>query len=269
MAVVPGVPLSAEDKTLLEAANELKPAKSLERINARVAFIFANLSLVGTVLAGIGIFTDVGSRIRARGSTLEWVLALLFASIIAALLANYPVMRSSVNPSDLVAVKRYFDREILWRGWLARAALALFSAAIIVAFVAVFMTMMAGPVAAGSSLQWTRGDAQETLGVAVKYQGAPAGSRAETVVLGIRKGGERVLFHDVTTADPSGVVDIRVPVPHAARYKSFCASTSLESSDEVLVWKTFGLTPRERLDRQEATVEAAHICASEVPRLSD
>ena len=255
---IPGMPSSAEDEALLEAAGELKPAKTLERINAKVAFIFANLSLVGTVLAGIGLFTNIGGRVRAQPDKLNILFALLFASILFALAANFPVPRASLNPSNLVDVKRYFESEIFWRSWLARIALLFFSIAVVFGFVVVRDAVDATPLS-GISLQWTLAE-PSTIAASVKYQEVSPGATAETFVLGIKGPKARVLFHDSSVVDSSGTLEVRATAARKTKYDSYCATSVLRNEDAVVLSRTIGLVPRSRLDTVTAAVRAALVC---------
>src|SRR5207247_1312497 len=101
----------------------------------KVGFIFTNLTLAGTILAGAGIVAGAQARTRAHPLLLLMLTILVFASVATALIANLPSTKSEINPSDPDTIRQYYERTIRWKGWLARAAMLLFSAALILAFI--------------------------------------------------------------------------------------------------------------------------------------
>src|SRR4051794_38295307 len=83
-------PVSARDRLWVGAAAELTPAKSLARMDERAKQVVANVSLVGTVLAGLGLVAS-GKLDR---STPGWVVAV--AAVCVALVAVVLALASTL-----------------------------------------------------------------------------------------------------------------------------------------------------------------------------
>ena len=188
-------PTPEDNYWLSVASNDLTPDKSLQRISDKIGFIFTNLTLAGTVLAGAGIIAGVQARTREHPALLLAMIVLIFASVAAAMVANLPSMRSEINPSDPVAIRRYYEGAIRRKGWLTRFAMLFFSAALILAFVLVIAAANPGP-ATQLSMQWTPADTEHSaaLHATVQATGLSGGSVGVMTVTAYRLDGQSVVL---------------------------------------------------------------------------
>src|SRR6266516_1894615 len=134
-ATAVGEAVSREDLTWREAAAELAPAKSLARGEDGAKQLFSTVSLVGTLLAGLGLvagdqLTDPGAGV-ARGLG----MAAAGAAVVAVVLAvGWSLLRISrgVAPGNLVAVRDWYGRQFR-RAYLVVAAGVLLLVAVVLA----------------------------------------------------------------------------------------------------------------------------------------
>jgi hypothetical protein len=114
-------------RAVIEAAKGLSPDKSLERIDGLARFVFANVAVVGTLLTGLGLLP--ASAASVGGSLFTAIAVLVALSLLLALGATAPRL-AWMRSSDLVAVERWYRRQIVRRGTLAIASAAALAAAV-------------------------------------------------------------------------------------------------------------------------------------------
>jgi hypothetical protein len=116
-------PLTGRQQRLKALGEELTPAKSLARMDAATARVVATVSIVGTLLTGLGLVTaglpDVegAARVLAACSAVLAVLAVLFA-----LSAQIFTVTRGVSTDNLKAVEKWYRRYFGVRGPLTSAA---------------------------------------------------------------------------------------------------------------------------------------------------
>lgn len=221
-AVVRGQAPSPQDDYWRAAAKELTPKTFVERIDSKAAFVFGNVTLVGTILAGLGVLTDTTGGVLQHPRLALAVLVLTLLSVLCALLAVLPSLRSKLDPADLGDVSRFLQGYVRTRGWLTRSALVLFCAALVAAAVLLFLPRPTPePTLA---LQWKMTGQHRTGVVArVSVRGLPEGSTARSVLVALptaRGGGNAVLAEEVAYAGGSGSIATTIQVedvpPHRA-----------------------------------------------------
>lgn len=218
------------------AADDLRPDKSLQRITDRVGFIFTNLTLAGTVLAGAGILIGGEAGGHPSPHVLFVLIILVFASAVAALIANLPSIRSEINPSDPDAIRSYYQGAVRWKGWSARIALLFFSAALVLAFVLVIGAAGPSPTAQ-LSMVWTpagTGTAGELV-AAVNAAGLSEGSAGDTTVTGSGPGGASVLLaHGVSQAGHDGTLTFSADIKTASAFSSVVLSVTVSANGKTI-----------------------------------
>ncbi len=232
MSEIQGQEPTPEDDLWLCAARDLAPGKSLQRINDKVAFIFTNLTLAGFILAGAGVITGVSSKISVNPVLLKTVITLVFVSVAAALVANLPSMQWKINPSDIQDVRRFFEHTIVWKGWLTRSALLLFTAALLLAFILVIGTINDPPTAT-LAMQWTRPGSGTIIDVhaTVNAERLAADSVGQISITAFRPDGTAVLLsRDVSGVDPNGQFNFSADLTTSTNFRSVVLSMILRRS---------------------------------------
>lgn len=154
------VDATVEDEALSAAAAELTPEKSLVRVEETARFVFANVAVVGTVLAGVGLITDVGSA-WDEGPKVVGVplpVALVAAALILAAVALVPLL-VRVDTTDLAAVRSFYTFQLLRRGVCAILA----------------MIALAAAIASAVATTATHGGASQALAVSGSIAGTASG----------------------------------------------------------------------------------------------
>jgi hypothetical protein len=228
------------------AAKEITPPKALARIDTKSGFVFSNITLIGTVLAGFGVLTGTAGRLASYEPLTLAALWILVVAVLAALVANLPSIRSHIDPENLTEVRRFYTRNIAVRGWLTRVALFLFAVAFAIALA--LLIAIAGkddPPTLG--LQWTLGaDGKRAVAGHVTGTGLPPGARAETVLAALTAQGTQgtVYAKDVSFADSSGKIDVTVEVDDAPAGTVFRLSTKVDhDSGRLYPERALELTP--------------------------
>jgi hypothetical protein len=185
---VVGAPPTAAQKAAFGAAANLAPDKSLARIQELAKFVFSNVAVVGTLLAGLGLFTNLGNvlanswKLPSPFEGVPVAVAALGLSLFCASLAIWPKM-SNVDSSRLAEVKAWYRRQIFRRGVWMILSLALFSLAILVAT----FTGIGDdddPAKPAISASWTGIGADATVKVSVGAESVPGDWTMVTVVQG-------------------------------------------------------------------------------------
>jgi len=118
-----GSPPTLRSENLEQAAAQLAPHRSLERIESTARLLLGTVGLVGAVITGFGAFRD-----SFAAEDIGWLLPSLIAATLGLILAVTAALGTAdeVNVDDLEDVDRYYSRQIKCRGRRVRgAALAL------------------------------------------------------------------------------------------------------------------------------------------------
>lgn len=115
-------------------ADELAPAKSLARIDTAAGRVLGNVTVVGTLLTGLGLLAAglPGTSDAARGLALAAVVAAVLA-VACALAAQILTIRRGLNTSNLAEVQEWYQGQFRRRAYPTRAATVLLLAAILLA----------------------------------------------------------------------------------------------------------------------------------------
>jgi hypothetical protein len=241
--IVGEAPTPEDDYWLSVASTDLAPDKSLQRISDKIGFIFTNLTLAGTVLAGAGIIAGVQARTREHPALLLAMIILVFASVAVALVANLPSMRSEINPSDPDAIRRYYEDTIRRKGWLTRFAILFFSAALILAFILVIGAANPDPTTQ-LSMQWASAGTGHSVALHATAQvaGLSGGSVGKMTVTGYRPDGHTtVLLRGVSTAQADGTLAFSADVKTAAAFRSVVLSVTVMRDHRQVTSRTMKL----------------------------
>ncbi len=232
-----GRPPSAEEKAGFAAAANLAPKESLLRIQELAKFVFTNVAVVGTLLTGLGLFTDLGAVLEESWnlpSPFEGVpvaVAALGLSLFCASLAIWPKM-SSVDPSRLAEVNAWYERQIKRRGLWMTASLILFSAAILVA---TFTGTGSAdePEKPSISASWIGLGDEATVSIAAKAEKVPSKWTMVTLVQGRQAGedGEKgklvTIFRDRTQPNSAGELAVEGEIGVGERFSTIESSARL------------------------------------------
>lgn len=116
-------PVSDEDRVWVNLADELTPAKSLERVDTATDRVVRTVTIIGTLLGGLGVFGAARPSVSgpARWLTIAAVACAALA-VACALAAQILTITRHLNPDNLAAVRAWYKRRIDTRGYPTRAA---------------------------------------------------------------------------------------------------------------------------------------------------
>ena len=166
------------EEAWIALAQELAPAKSLQRLDAATARVVSTVSIVATLLTGLGLVAAGLVNLSDFARTLAVVTVVLaFLAVLLALAAQI-VTVTRVNANDLLDVRRWYRRRVRWRGPLARWATVVLVGAAFCAGWAAVLTLLAGPQPPTLAVTRTAG----TVTVDVTFRGLDAGQVATATV---------------------------------------------------------------------------------------
>lgn len=193
-------------------ADELTPAKSLTRIDTATARVLANVTVVGTLLTGLGL---LAAGLPSTGDT---ATALALAAVVAAALAvgcalaaQILTIRTGLNTNNLAEVREFYRGQFRRRAYPTRAATVLLLAAVLLAAGAAVVALLERD-RARLTLSVSQIDAPSTsspgtpatLTVDVALQAAAAGGTATVLVTATGPDGTDVLARAALTAGADG-----------------------------------------------------------------
>jgi hypothetical protein len=202
---------SAEEDAAFDAAAHLAPDKSLTRIQELAKFVFANVAVVGILLTGLGLFTDLGEVLESSW-TVPWAgdvplaVAALGLSLAAASFAVWPKM-SSVDLTRLDEVNAWYGRQIVRRGFWMIVSLALFSTAILLATFT-GSGSLDEPEKPSISASWTGTGKDATVKVTVKAEKVPDDWTMVTETHQKKASGKVLIFRDQTRPSADGELTV-------------------------------------------------------------
>jgi hypothetical protein len=208
-----GKPPAPEDKADFAASANLAPDKSLQRVQELAKFVFSSVAVVGTLLTGLGLFTDLGDVLENSAILpLPWgevpvAVAALGLSLFFASVALWPKM-SSVDLSRPKEVNGWYRRQIRRRGVAMIASLFLFSGAILVATFT-GTSSIDDPENPAISASWTGIGDDATVKVSVEMEKVPDDWTMVTTVRGRGAAGKgAVIFRDRTRPASDGALKV-------------------------------------------------------------
>jgi hypothetical protein len=135
-------PVSDEDRVWVSLAGELTPAKSLERVDTATDRVVRTVTIIGTLLGGLGVFGATKPTVSgpARWITIAAVACAALA-VACALAAQILTITRHLNPENLAAVRAWYKRRIDTRGYPTRAATLLLLIAAVLAGAAAIVAL--------------------------------------------------------------------------------------------------------------------------------
>jgi hypothetical protein len=133
------------EQALAALAAELTPAKSLQRLDTASARVVSTISILATLLTGLGLITagltnlTEPARILAIAST-----GLAFLAVLLALTAQILTITRDLNPNNLIEVENWYRKRMQRRGPLTQWATILLIAAAAAAGAAAITTLTTG-----------------------------------------------------------------------------------------------------------------------------
>jgi hypothetical protein len=237
-----GGQLTPQEQQYWDAAADLSPDKSLNRIDDLARFVFANVAVVGTILAGFGLFTGAAQTLQRGPSLLGLPLTIAFVagSLVLAIGALFPSL-SGVNPGELDTVKGFFRREIPRRGICAMLALTLFACAVISAAAVAVTDAAPQQRAPAISLQLTGTGPGVKLAMHSQVAGLPQGSLMTTSAVARRGRKSRALCQGVSRVDASGAATIDCQTA-AGSFRVYTVTTRVTQAGRTLQSNTVSVT---------------------------
>ncbi|MGH7732898.1 MAG: hypothetical protein ACREOE_04130 [Gemmatimonadales bacterium] len=135
-------PVTDEDRVWVNLADELTPAKSLERVDTATDRVVRTVTIIGTLLGGFGVF---GATKPAVSGPARWItiaaVACAALAVACALAAQILTITRHFNPENLAAVRAWYRRRIDTRGYPTRAATLLLMIGAVLAGVAAIVAL--------------------------------------------------------------------------------------------------------------------------------
>ena len=127
-------------------AAELTPAKSLQRLDAATARVVSTVSIVATLLTGLGLVAAGLANLSGAARALAIVsVGLAVLAVLLALTAQILTITRGLNTNNLAEVEHWYRRRFEFRAPLTRAATILLAAAAFAAGAAAIVTLLGGP----------------------------------------------------------------------------------------------------------------------------
>lgn len=135
-------PVTDQDQIWVDLAGELTPAKSLERVDTATARVVSTVTIIGTLLGGLGVFGATNPSVSGPARSIT-IAAVVFAAlaVACALAAQVLTITRHLNPENLAAVRAWYKRRIDTRGYATRAATFLLLAGAVLAGVAAVVAL--------------------------------------------------------------------------------------------------------------------------------
>lgn len=119
-------PVTDQDRVWADLAGELTPAKSLERVDTATDRVVRTVTIIGTLLGGLGVF---GATKPSVSGPARWITVAAVAcaalAVACALAAQILTITRHLNPENLAEVRAWYKRRIDTRGYPTRAATVL------------------------------------------------------------------------------------------------------------------------------------------------
>jgi hypothetical protein len=190
LAVTPAPvgPATPREQALAALAAELTPAKSLQRLDTATARVVSTVSIVATLLTGLGLITAGLTNLTEAAQVLAIIsVGLAFLAVLLALTAQVLTITHDLNTNNLVEVEHWYRRRLQRRGPLTRWATVLLVAATMAAGTAAIITLTAHsdePVLAvtRTASPSQTGPAAGKLTIDATFRGLEAGQIASVTV---------------------------------------------------------------------------------------
>ena len=185
-------PVSDEDRVWVNLAAELTPAKSLERVDTATDRVVRTVTIIGTLLGGLGVFGATKPSVSgpARWLTIAAVACAALA-VACALAAQILTITRHLNPENLAAVRAWYKRRIDTRGYPTRAATFLLLTGAVLAGAAAIVALatatsdqatIAVTRALDNATATTPGTGTGTITAEVTFRGLTSGQSATVMV---------------------------------------------------------------------------------------
>jgi hypothetical protein len=130
----PVCPTSPADQAWEDLAAQLTPANSLARIDAVTARAVTTITIIGTLLTGLGALTAGQFAHHGAARTLAAATVITAALAVAcALTAQVLTITRGLNPANLAQVQAWYRRQFTTRAYTTQAATILLTAAALLA----------------------------------------------------------------------------------------------------------------------------------------
>jgi hypothetical protein len=139
-------PVTPADQAWSDLAAQLTPAASLARIDTITARAITTITVIGTLLTGLGALTagQVTSNSTARGLAVATAIAATLA-VACALAAQVLTITRRLNPANLAQVQDWYRRQFATRAYTTQAATILLIAAALLAGATATTTILTTP----------------------------------------------------------------------------------------------------------------------------
>jgi hypothetical protein len=213
-------PVTDQDRVWADLAGELTPAKSLERVDTATDRVVRTVTIIGTLLGGLGVF---GATKPSVSGPARWITVAAVAcaalAVACALAAQVLTITRHLNPENLAAVRSWYKRRIDTRGYPTRAATVLLLIGAVLAGVAAIVALATATpsqpaiavtrsldhaplTTAGTSTGGTGAPPSTTITAEVTFPGLTGGQSATVVVSAAGSG--QVLASAAITPAASG-----------------------------------------------------------------
>jgi hypothetical protein len=226
-AAAPGRPPTSADDAWAALGSELAPAKSLARVDAATARVVSTITVVGTLLTGLGVVGASASSVDGVARVLVAIAVGLSAlAVVTALSAQVLTITRRMNPGNLAEVKAWYRGVFARRARLTQAATAVLVLAGLAGGVAGVLIVADSPDKASGTpsmavVRTVSADGRSAdVAVQVRFRGLTPG---RTVRASIRDGS--VKAEAAILAGPDGVASLAlagrdIPVAHQVQVRA-------------------------------------------------
>lgn len=225
-----------EDKFWLEAAKNITPEKSIERIDAHGKYLFGTVSIVGTLLTGFGIFSPLGATVlRSPWIVIPVILACL--SLAFAMMGITPNL-DRVYRRDIISIRNYYNNLIRRRGRFIFLGGVFFSLSLLSVAVVLAPSLNQSSLSPAISVRFIGAGEKAVLTGKIEFQQLPRLGMIETEISGysdLKEGTEpTVLFKDISQADRLDNAIVSAELDQVEKYKKFVINCRFKSDAKVL-----------------------------------
>ena len=200
---------SAATQRWSDLADQLTPAKSVDRIVDGAKSIASSISLVAAIFTGVGLVSI--DRLRSNSIALYVVAAAGILSVTAVLIAlRTQILRlQTVRPENLLEVERWYKQQVSRGEQVRIAGICLFLAVLFGSIGEGVAFVTTGPTQPALSLQLAGTGTAAKLSAKAALEGLSPGSAVESRVIGVAAdGNETILLRNTAVADSTGKVDV-------------------------------------------------------------
>jgi hypothetical protein len=231
-----GKPPDEEDMFWLEAAKNIAPEKSIERLDAHGKYLFGTVSIVGALLTGFGIFSSAEATVL-RSPWLVLPILLACISLAFAMMGITPRL-DKVSRRDIISIRNYYNSLIRRRGRFIFLGGVFFSLSLLSVAVVFASSVNRSSLSPAISVRFIGAGEKTVLTGKIEFQRLPRSGMIETEISGYSDLDEditpTILFKDISQADRLDNAIVSTELDQIDKYKRFVINCRVRSNIKIL-----------------------------------